>query len=406
MELQDYWVALRRYWTTWLGVALAGLLVALCTVLFTPPTYQATAQVFVASVDGSTSGSQFVNQRVTSYPEVADSRTVLAPVIEELGLSDSFSDVRKAVTATNPVDTSQIEIVVADGDAGRAAQIANAVAERFGTAVEKLEQPQEGASPVSLTVTNPATVPTSPTSPAPALLLPLGLIVGTLLGAAAAIVRSRLDTRLHSADDVRAAWGAGADQLVVHAAPAGRRHRGFLPHRATTMLARQLEPMAEQQLVPVVALSPSADQAAAGAVVDRVAAELIAWDVEVGVLGTGPATSTGAPGSPGVRLRVGSPLAPLPEWRQLARASASVVLVVEPGRIDRGDLTELRSILDAAGVPVLAVVLPSAEPRRIRRRNAAQAPAPLSSVAARRTPAAQTVAGTAGSTPGVVAGRR
>ena len=38
---------------------------------------EATAQVFVASVDDSTSGSQFVNQRVTSSPQVADSRTVL-----------------------------------------------------------------------------------------------------------------------------------------------------------------------------------------------------------------------------------------------------------------------------------------------------------------------------------------
>ena len=164
MELQDYWVALRRYWTTWLGVTLAGLLGALCVVLITPPTYQATAQVFVASVDGSTSGSQFVNQRVTSYPEVADSRTVLAPVIDELDLPDSFADLRKNVSATNPVDTSQIEIVVADRDAGRAAMIANAVAEGFGSAVEELEESQDGASPVSLTVTDPATVPTAPPS--------------------------------------------------------------------------------------------------------------------------------------------------------------------------------------------------------------------------------------------------
>jgi capsular polysaccharide biosynthesis protein len=361
MELQDYWVALRRYWTTWLGVTLAGLLGALCIVLITPPTYQATAQVFVASVDGSTSGSQFVNQRVTSYPEVADSRTVLAPVIDELDLSDSFADLRKNVTATNPVDTSQIEIVVADRDASRAAQIANAVAERFGTAVEDLEKPQDGASPVSLTVTDPATVPTSPTSPVPTLLLPLGLIVGAALGAAVAIVRNRLDTRLYSADDVRAAWGAGADQLVVHAAAAGRRRRALLPNRATTMLARQLEPLAERGPVRVLALSPSADQSAAESLVDRVAAELIAWEVPVHVLGAESPTADDASGQPGVHLRVGSPLASLRTWRRIARDSAGVVLVVKPGRVDRTDLREMRSVLDAAGVPVLAVVLP---PRR------------------------------------------
>jgi capsular polysaccharide biosynthesis protein len=374
MDLQDYWVALRRYWTTWLGVTLAGLLGALCIVLIIPPTYQATAQVFVASVDGSTSGSQFVNQRVTSYPEVADSRTVLAPVIDELGLTDSFADLRANVTATNPVDTSQIEIVVADRDAGRAAQIANAVAERFGTAVEDLEEPQDGASPVSLTVTDPATVPTSPTSPVPTLLLPLGLIVGAALGAAVAIVRSRLDTRLHGADDVRAAWGAGADQLVVHAAAAGRRRRALLPNRATTMFARQLEPMAEHGPVRVLALSPSADQSAAESVVDRVAAELIAWEVPVHVHGA-TSTTSDAPDQVGVHLRVGSPLASLRTWRRVARDSAGVLLVVEPGRVDRTDLREMRSVLDAAGVPVLAVVI--APRRRTAPRDDAPAAVPV-----------------------------
>jgi capsular polysaccharide biosynthesis protein len=390
VELQDYWMALRRYWTTWLGVTLAGLLVALGTVLVTPPTYQATAQVFVASVDGSTSGSQFVHQRVTSYPEVADSRTVLAPVIEQLGLSDSFSDLRKQVSATNPVDTSQIDIAVTDGDASRAAQIANAVAERFGTAVEELEHPGDGASPVSLTVTDPATVPTSPISPVPTLLLPLGLIVGLALGAAAAIVRSRWDTRLHSEEDVRAAWGVDADQLVVHAALAGRKRRALLTHRPTTLLARQLEPMAENQLVRVLALSASAeDQSPAESVVDQVAAVLTAWDVPVEVLGAAPATSDDRPERAGVQLRVGSPLASLREWRRSSRDLAGVVLVVEPGRIDRADLHEMRSILDAAGVPVLAVVLPLPQRRRAPRPEMAQQTVSLPAPAAARewTPA-------------------
>jgi capsular polysaccharide biosynthesis protein len=380
MELQDYWVALRRYWTTWLGVALAGLLVALGTVLVVPKTYEATAQVFVASVDDSTSGSQFVNQRVTSYPQVADSRTVLAPVIDELGLADSFSDLRKQVSATNPADTSQIEIAVTDRDAARAAQIANAVAERFGSAVEELEQPGDGASPVNLTVTNPATVPTSPVAPLPALLLPLGLVVGLALGAAAAVVRSRLDTRLHSEDDVRAAWGPGADQLVVHAAPAGRALRA---HRPTTSLARQLEPMAEHQLVRVVALSPSDDDpAAAAAVVDQVAAELTGWEVPVEVLGAAPVPLADAAGRGGVQFRVGSRLASLREWRRTTQGHAGVVLVVAPGRTDRADLHELRSILDAAGVPVLSVVLQSAPRRRGGRAGASSRPVPATPVSA------------------------
>ena len=397
MELQDYQVALRRYWTTWLGITLAGLLVALGVVLVTPPTYEATAQVFVASVDGSTSGSQFVNQRVPSYPPVADSQTVLAPVIDQLGLPTSFSQLRTQVSATNPVDTSQIEIAVTDGDAARAAQIANAVAEGFGAAVEVLEKPVDGASPVSLTVTNPATAPTSPISPVPTLLLPLGLIVGLALGAAAAIVRSRLDHRIHTADDVRAAWGADADELVVHAPLAGRSRWAVAADRPITLLARQLEPMAETQAVRVLALSPAQDQAAAGAVVDKVVAELIDWGVKAGWLGG--IRPSGAE-APGVQLRVGSPKASLREWREIARDSVRVVLVVEPGRIDRADLVEMRSVLDAAGVPVLAAVLTTARKGRLRRRSAAKVTAPAPAPAARITAPARKASVARGVVPG------
>ena len=354
MELQDYAVALRRHWTTWVGVTLTGLLVALVVVLVTPPTYQATAQVFVASVQSGTTGSQFVNQRVTSYPDVADSRTVLAPVIEELGLSESVAVLRAHVSATNPVDTSQIQIVVDDRAAVRAARIANAVAAHFGTAVEDLEQPGDGQSPVKLTVTNPAVAPTAPVSPVPSLLLPLGLVVGLLLGVAAAVVRGRLDTRLYTAEDIRSAWGADGDQLVVHTAPPRRHRRRTVPGRQALLVARQLEPLAEDRGVRVVTVAPAApDQDAARAFADRVAAELAAWDVPVQVLGS----PSDAPAGHGVQLEVGSATAPLREWRRIARSHAGAVVVLKRGQAHQSDIDELHSLLTTAGVPVIAVVL-------------------------------------------------
>ncbi len=140
MELRDYGVALRRHWRAGVGVALACLLAAVVVVLATPATYRATAQVFVASTGEGTSGSQFVNQRVTSYPDVARSRAVLDPVIRSLGLDESFADLRERVEATNPLETSQIDIAVTGRDAAEAARVADAVAEEFGTVVEQLER--------------------------------------------------------------------------------------------------------------------------------------------------------------------------------------------------------------------------------------------------------------------------
>ena len=384
MELRDYLLALRRYWMTWVGVTLAGLGVAVGVVSMTPPSYQATAQVFVASLGEGTSGSQFVNQRVTSYPDVARSSAVLQPVLGDLDLAESVASLRSRVEASNPAETSQIDITVTDADATRAAEVANAVARQFVTVVEQLERPGIGASPVALTVTDPATVPSTPISPIPRLLLPLGLAVGFALGVAAAVVRSRLDTRLYTEDDVRTAWGGTDEQLTVHAPTSGRRRsrRGIRP---ATQLARQLEPLAEDRTVRVVVLSPSRGrEAAARRLADDVTRELAGWDVSVQVV-TQPADAPGGAPRPGVQLSVGTPLAPLREWRRIGREHDGVVLVVETGRVDRAELREMRSVLSAAGLhPMAVVVTPH---RRAARPGAGTAPRPPAPVPAAPAPA-------------------
>ncbi len=374
MELRDYGTALRRYWATWIGLALAGVLVALTVVLVSTPTYQATAQVFVASTGGEgTSGAQFVNQRVTAYPDVARSRTVLGSVIEELGVEESFADLRARVAAVNPPDTSQIDISVSDEDPEEAAAIADAVAREFGFAVELLERTRDGESPVDLTVTDPATVPTSPVFPQPVPLLLLGLVVGLALGAAAAVVRSRTDTRLYTEDDVRSAWGAGAEDLPVHAPSAGRRGRG----RPATLLARRLEPLAERQPLRVVAVTAAPDdESAAHHVIDEVAAELTAWGVSA-TSGRPVRDIRAAAGNTGVRLAVSPPPGPLREWRRLAVEYDGIVLALRAGRIDGAVLREIRTVLTAADVRLLAVVLVSRS--RAARRSRAAVTRPASS---------------------------
>lgn len=368
MELRDYGAALHRYWITWLGVTLAGLAIALAIVLVTPAEYRATAQVFVASTGEGTSGSQFVNQRVKSYPDVARSRAVLGPVIDELALRESFSELRARVSATNPADTSQINIAVTGRDAEQTAEIANAVAEEFGAAVETLEQPTGGGSPVDLTVTNPAVTPTSPDSPALELLLPLGLIVGLALGAATAILRDQLDTTLHSAGDLREAWGESEGEVPVVAKPSGRAARSALVGRPATVLARRIELLAEESPVRLVMLSPSPDAAQQPwTFAEEVADELRRMGVSTTV--TGGAGHSGSDrgrtgGGARVQMSVGSPEVPLRTWRRIAADQDAVVLVVAPGRVQWAELDAVRSILSTAGIRPLALVLSPARRRR------------------------------------------
>ncbi len=194
MELREYVAVVGRRWRWLAACLLACLLVALAAALLTPKTWTAQTQVFVSSTTESTS-PQFLQQRVKSYPDVASSAEVLDPVRDTLGLDMSLAALRAAVEAENPVDTSQINISVTVRDPQQAADIADAVAEEFSSAVERLETTGSGSSPVTLTVTNPAAVPTSPTSPQILLLLALGLVCGLGSGVAAAVVRDRWDTR-------------------------------------------------------------------------------------------------------------------------------------------------------------------------------------------------------------------
>ena len=352
MELRDYGVALRRHWRAGVGVALACLLAAVVVVLATPATYQATAQVFVASTGEGTSGSQFVNQRVTSYPDVARSRAVLDPVIQSLGLDESFADLRERVEATNPLETSQIDIAVTGRDAAEAARVADAVAEEFGTVVERLERPAGAASPVDLTVTNPATVPTSPASPQTGLLLALGLVVGLALGVAAAVVRARLDSRLHTAEDVRTAW-TGADDVPVVARPSGRARRSALAGEPVAVLARRLEGLAEDRPVSVALVSPSPDLVP-WSLVEELAVRLRAAGLTTAVVDRVGNDTGDAPAR--VRLSVVSPLLALHDWRRLA-PTTDVVVAVGRGKAQRADLAELGTILTGAGIRPLALVL-------------------------------------------------
>ena len=368
MELQDYVAALRRYWKTWVGLTVVGVLAALSVVLLSTPSYQATSTVFVASAGDGTSGSQFVNQRVTSYPDIATSRAVLAPVIAAKGLDESVAAMRLKVDACNPTDTSLIKIVVSDDDPAWAADTANAIADEFRTVVEDLERPDSGDSPVRLTVTDRANVPTIPVFPKPTMLYAVGLVAGLAVGLAAAILQSRRDTRVHRKQDVRAAWGPEGDQLTVYSMPPARRRKRTASPTPATMLTCRLDAMAQRGEVSLLAVPLSPD-AEAQAFVEDVRRQLEDWGTPVTV--TDASADAPALGRPGVSLRLAGPGTPFPQLRRMTGDRAGVVLLLEAGRSDRARLQEMRSLLEAAESRVLAVVL--LPPRRRRRKNLASA---------------------------------
>jgi capsular polysaccharide biosynthesis protein len=375
MELRDYLAVLRRYWTIWVGVTLAAVAVALIVVLSTTPTYSARATVYVAAAGADeTSGAQFIERRVTSYPDVARSEAVLGPVIADMGLDVSVADLRSRVSADSPLESSQIDITVSDTDAERVAATTNAIAGEFRRTVEELESPAGGDSPVSLTVTDPANVPSDPVSPQAGLFLGLGLVVGLALGAAAAVLRSRTDKRVHTEDDVRSAWGDGGGDVAVLTSPRQQRRAGRLAGGPSSLVARRLAVAAGSTPVRAVVLGvdPEDDHQVARTFAQQVSRELVDGGVSADVTGAVGGPAKGATSSQ-VQLSTATPRVPLAEWRSIAERYDGVVLVAESGRVDGADLREIRAILTTAGARLLAVVLLPRRSSRLRvgRRTAA-----------------------------------
>ncbi|MFW3170532.1 YveK family protein [Geodermatophilus sp. CPCC 206100] len=344
MELRDYVAALRRQWAVWVGATVLGAVLGAVVVTATPSTYEATARVFVSVSPSIPNSAGFVQQRIKSYPDVVASESVLAPVIDDLDLEESLGQLRDRVRATNPADTSQVEITVSGRDPQESADIADAVAEHLTVVVEELETPASGNAPVRLTVTDPAATPTTAVAPVPLFVIGLGLLLGLFLGLAAAVVRSRTDPGVHTSEDVRAAWGADVEVLTRQPGRAGRSELAGSP---VTVLARRLELRAEEAPVRAALLCPAAEEVPA----IRSLAEELAAELEHRGVDAGPS------GGARVHLEVADPLAPARGWRERADRGDTVVLVLPAGRVAAAELREMRTILSAAGIDPLAIAL-------------------------------------------------
>lgn len=248
MELRDYVRILHKNWILLLVLLVLGLAGGAGYAMLQAPKYVASTQLYVsvrtegAATGDLVQGTTFAQQMVTSYVDVVDTALVLEPVIDELGLDMSVAALAPRISATTPLNTVLIDISVTDGDPEQAAEITNAVAESFATAVqETLEQPTGDmtVSPVAITVTEPATAPTAPASPNVRMLILLGGLLGLALGVGLAILRTVLDTRIHTLHDLEEitdrpmlggiAYDPEAQKrpLIVHADPRSPRSESF-----------------------------------------------------------------------------------------------------------------------------------------------------------------------------------
>lgn len=209
MNIRDYLRIFRRHWLFIAAATLTGLLAGGAVSVLVKSTYTAETQLFVA-IQGSGSvtelqqGNTFTQARVQSYVMTVTTPVVLQPVIDNLGMNVTASDLAKRVHASSDPDTVLISIEVDDESAVQAAATAQAVANSLVDAIDALEKPKNGGtSPVSLSIITPAEAPNLPSAPNTRLNLALGFIFGLLVGLVAALLRATFDVRIRGEADLR-----------------------------------------------------------------------------------------------------------------------------------------------------------------------------------------------------------
>jgi succinoglycan biosynthesis transport protein ExoP len=248
LELRDYVRILHRNWVLILSLTVLGAAVGFGWSLLKTPEYEATTELYVSvrSTDSAlvgelAQGTNYARQAVTSFVDVVNSAVVLDRVIDDLDLDVTSSELSRNVSASVPPNTVIISATVTDEDPGQAAAIANSVGANFAdVVVNELEKPDgEAPSLVRIETIQPALVPTSASSPNAPLNIALGLLVGLAAGIGFAVLRTVLDTRIHSTHDIEQVTdksvlgGIAFDPdtkkrpLIVHSDPMNPRAESF-----------------------------------------------------------------------------------------------------------------------------------------------------------------------------------
>ncbi|MEV4666425.1 polysaccharide biosynthesis tyrosine autokinase [Microbacterium sp. LWO12-1.2] len=277
MNVQSSLRALRQYIVLLVSLTLIGLSAGVLYGLTAPVRYSTTAEVLVIgqaqSVEGAATTAElnlarsYALQAVGSYVAIIPSSIVLQPVIDELGLPETTAALADLVSVSAAPGSTTISISVTDGKPGRAARIANAVADSFATVVaEQLERPSDTRrSIVRIDMIQPAVVPTAPSAPNRT----VALIGGGLLGLAAGIViivlRTVLDARVRTIEDAAEATGApvlgtttfdasaGTQPLVVSGGATGSRPESYRSLRTSVQF---LSPAGETPSYVVTSAGP------------------------------------------------------------------------------------------------------------------------------------------------------
>lgn len=210
MTLADLLRLTRRRIGSIIVCTILGVLAAVGILWITPVTYTAGSTAYVRvslpSDDGTEtsanayySASQLASQKVKAFVSVFTSETVAQGVIDELGLSETPTELAKDVTASNATNSLTISVTATASTPDLARKISDAVVTQSAAQVKLLEG---ASSPVEVVLMAPSNLSTVTKSPSVPKYVAAGLLAGLLLGYMVAFARQYFDRKIRTVDDI------------------------------------------------------------------------------------------------------------------------------------------------------------------------------------------------------------
>jgi polysaccharide biosynthesis transport protein len=148
MTLPEILKAVRQWWWILVICPLIAAGTAFGVSSLITPMYEAESTVIIEhQLAGGTLDLQSIQaaeRRTQTFSQLISTRSVIEPVIEELGLDETVDEVRSNLSASHATNTQLITISYQDPDPDHAAEVANAIGEQFSAYIQQIQQPVLG----------------------------------------------------------------------------------------------------------------------------------------------------------------------------------------------------------------------------------------------------------------------
>lgn len=208
IELREYFeIIKKKYWIIAIITTVAIIVSAVISFFVLKPKYQANSTLIVNTEKNEETqmitGDQFnVTQKLAvTYGEIIKSRSVMDPVIKNLGLEETYDELVKKVTVSPVKDTQIINISVQDTNPNKARDIANEIPEVFKKEAKRITKAN------SVEVIDKAIAPKEPVKPNKKMNIAIAAVLGVMIGLFVAFLIEYIDNKIKTPQDVEKQLG-------------------------------------------------------------------------------------------------------------------------------------------------------------------------------------------------------